>query len=643
MTNSRYEHYKNSNVQWLGDVPNHWETTRIRHLFEIKKRIVGKLGFDVLSITQQGIKKKDTESNDGQISMDYSKYQLVEPGDFAMNHMDLLTGYVDIARECGVTSPDYRVFTIRDRTRCFDRYFLYLLQTCYNSRIFYAFGQGASQLGRWRLPTDQFDDFVFPQPPIQEQIQIAKFLDRETARLNALVDEQRRMIELLNEKRRAVISHAVTKGLDSSAVMNDSGVEWFGDVPKHWKMIQLGKVCRQVSDGPHFSPNYVDDGVMFLSARNIRVDGWSLDDAKFVSEEDYAEFCRRVVPERGDVLYTKGGTTGIARVVDLSERFQVWVHVAVLKLHHDVADPRFLAYALNSVGCYEQSQLHTRGATNQDLGLTRMTKIWLTLPPLQEQVALSEFLDAETAKFDALLYDATAATNLLQERRSALISAAVTGKIDVREQTKIADVHTVSKNARLVVAAEIIERFSRNANFGRVKFQKLVYLTETHVGVYELQGNYLRAAAGPLDRDMIAEMEARLQGEGLISVDQPGGQGKQVIYKFRGHAGAYREELATILGERKVKFLRLVDNLGDLETKSVEAIATLYAVWNDALIDGHAPTEDFIVSGVLGDWHPEKEKKFKTNELHEWLGWMRRHGLIPEGRGPRTSTGRLFV
>lgn len=171
---------------------------------------------------------------------------------------------------------------------------------------------------------------------------------------------------------------------------------------------------------------------MFLSARNVRVDGWSLDDAKFVSEADYEEFCRRIVPEHGDILYTKGGTTGIARVVDLVDRFQVWVHIAVLKLWKAKAAPEFVAYALNSVGCYEQSQLHTRGATNQDLGLTRMIKIWLALPPCDEQNAIVAHLNEVTAAIDKLSAEAGAAINLLSERRSALISAAVTGKIDVR-------------------------------------------------------------------------------------------------------------------------------------------------------------------------------------------------------------------
>lgn len=427
-----YGSYKDSGAGWLGQVPEHWKVCRVKTLFDIKKRIAGREGFEVLSITQRGIKVRDTESNDGQLAESYANYQMVEPGDFAMNHMDLLTGWVDISNRLGVTSPDYRVFSLKPATRGYPPYFLYLFQNAYAQKLFFAFGQGSSHLGRWRLPTDAFQDFALPVPPALEQQSIAVFLDRETAKIDALVEEQQRLIVLLKEKRQAVISHAVTKGLTSDAPMKDSGVEWLGEIPAHWDRVQLGRLCRQVSDGPHFSPNYVDDGVMFLSARNIRVDGWQLEDAKFITQEDYHEFCRRVTPEAGDVLYTKGGTTGVARVVDLDFPFQVWVHVAVLKIRGEIADPYYVSYALNSSGCYEQSQLHTRGATNQDLGLTRMVKIWMGLPPLEEQKAIVQYLNAKLGELDALLQEAEAATSLLQERRSALISATVTGKIDVR-------------------------------------------------------------------------------------------------------------------------------------------------------------------------------------------------------------------
>jgi len=281
------------------------------------------------------------------------------------------------------------------------------------------------------LGQDQFRSFYIPLPPLPEQRSIATFLDRETTKIDELIAEQRQLIDLLKEKRQAVISHAVTKGLNPDAPMKDSAIEWLGEVPEHWERVQLGKVCQKVADGPHFSPSYVENGIPFLSARNVKVDGWSLEDVKYISEDDYQEFSRRVLPEKGDVLYTKGGTTGIARVVDIEELFQVWVHIAVLKIIQEIANPHYVANSLNSVGCFEQSQLLTQGATNNDLGLTRMIKIWLCLPPLHEQEEIVAFLDRETAKFDELIAEAQHAIALLQERRTALISAAVTGKIDV--------------------------------------------------------------------------------------------------------------------------------------------------------------------------------------------------------------------
>ena len=208
------EAMKDSEVAWLGEVPMHWGIKKIKYLFEIKKRISGDVGYEVLSITQQGIKVKDTESGDGQLSMDYSKYQFVEIGDFAMNHMDLLTGYVDISSVYGVTSPDYRVFSVRDNNFCHGKYYLYLFQMGYKNKIFFAFGQGSSQLGRWRFPTEQFNNFYFPFPSIEEQVEIASYLDRETGKIDALMAEAERAITLLQERRSALISAAVTGKID---------------------------------------------------------------------------------------------------------------------------------------------------------------------------------------------------------------------------------------------------------------------------------------------------------------------------------------------------------------------------------------------------------------------------------------------
>ena len=154
---------------WFEVIPETWGLKKVKYLFKIKKDIAGKEGFTVLSITQRGVKPKDLTKNEGQLAENYSKYQIVCPGDFAMNHMDLLTGWIDISKFHGVTSPDYRVFTLIDSEKQNPHYFLYMMQMCYSNRIFYGLGQGVSGMGRWRLQPDKFLNFTIPVPSLDEQ------------------------------------------------------------------------------------------------------------------------------------------------------------------------------------------------------------------------------------------------------------------------------------------------------------------------------------------------------------------------------------------------------------------------------------------------------------------------------------------
>ena len=158
-------------------------------------------------------------------------------------------------------------------------------------------------------------------------------------------------------------------------------------LPDKWDFCRLGSLCFAVSDGPHFSPKYVskDMGVPFLSMRNVTLKGFLLNDMKYVSQSDHEDFCKRTKPEIDDIIYTKGGTTGIAIVNDLDMEFSVWVHLAVLKIAKKHLFPRYIAMALNSPHCYEQSQRYTHGTGNRDLGLTRMVLITMPLPPIEEQ------------------------------------------------------------------------------------------------------------------------------------------------------------------------------------------------------------------------------------------------------------------
>ena len=183
------------------------------------------------------------------------------------------------------------------------------------------------------------------------------------------------------------------------------------EMPAGWQWIRLGDICHTVADGPHFSPQYVEqsEGVTFLSARNISSVAIDVSTAKYVSKADHESFCKRVRVKKGDILYTKGGTTGVAKVNDIDIEFSVWVHVAVLQLPLDKLFNEYVAMALNSPLCYDQSQKYTHGIGNKDLGLTRMINITVPLPPLEEQyriVAKVDKLMALCEQLKARLSDA---------------------------------------------------------------------------------------------------------------------------------------------------------------------------------------------------------------------------------------------
>lgn len=201
---------KDSGIEWIGEIPEHWNVKKIKYIFKIKKDIAGKDGYTVLSITQKGIKPKDLTKNEGQIAESYINYQLVNIGDFAMNHMDLLTGWVDVSQYKGVTSPDYRVFVFLKPDKFSAQYYLYIMQMCYANRIFYSLGQGVSGMGRWRLPADEFLNFLVPIPSLEEQKEIADYLDSKCASIDEIIKKKQQQLEILEEYKKSLIFEYVT-------------------------------------------------------------------------------------------------------------------------------------------------------------------------------------------------------------------------------------------------------------------------------------------------------------------------------------------------------------------------------------------------------------------------------------------------
>ncbi len=432
-----YPAYRDSGVEWLGEIPPHWHSRQLKYLCSYNDEVLSETVGDDFEIEYVDI--GSVSAIDGISGTETLLFgnapsrarRIVRDGDILIStvrtYLEAIAS-VKAPPNNLIASTGFAV--IRPNLFLNKGYAAYCLRASGFIKEVVARSVGVS------YPAINASDLVnikTPEPSPTEQENIAAFLDHETAKIDALIEKQQRLIELLKEKRQAVISHAVTKGLNPNAPMKDSGVEWLGEVPAHWVVSRVKDVTTKIVDGPHFSPSYVDDGYMFLSARNIKVDRWALSDAKYISEENFREFNKRIKPEKGDVLLTKGGTTGVARAVDLDFDFQVWVHIAVLKTVKRKIDHFFLAHTLNGKSCYEQSQLSTYGATNNDLGLSRIANIVFAAPPLEEQHAICDFINDKCSKLDNLISNSLVSIELMQERRTALISAAVTGKIDVRD------------------------------------------------------------------------------------------------------------------------------------------------------------------------------------------------------------------
>jgi len=644
-----YSNYLDSGIAWLGKIPANWGMVPFWTLFRRVKRS-GYPDEQLLSVYRDYgvVRKADRDDNFNKPSEDLSAYQLVEKGDLAINKMKAWQGSVGISEHRGIVSPAYFVYEALHRQN--DRFLHYLLRSVEYTAGYLSLSKGI-RVNQWDLDPAYHSRIPVLLPSRDEQNAIAAFLDRETAKIDALIEEQRRLIALLKEKRQAVVSHAVTKGLDPHGPMKDSGIEWLGEVPAHWEIKPLKYLATDFCDGPFGSglksEHYVDEGVRVIRLQNIKEDGFDGADAAFINETYFQASLTRHEVAAGDVLIAGLGDdrnrVGRACVAP-SDIGTAMVKADCFRFRLTPShDPHFVAAQLSAGAAFAAGKLSS-GSTRSRIPATVMAQRRMAVPPLQEQQSISANIREISLAFNRLADTAQLAIGLLIERRAALIAAAVTGKIDVRQTGKLLPFPVDRARARSLVATEIIERSAHQPTFGRVKFQKIAFLIEGHVGVHELAGCYTREAAGPLDRSLITEMESGARSIAGIEVDQSGGTGTAVSYRLCQQRGAHRQELADWLGaDRIAKLDKLIANFADLSTKGAEAVATLYGVWNDALIEGASPTDDEIISGFLHDWHPEKREKFRADELPTWLDWMRRHGIEPTGTGPKTTTGRLFA
>ena len=428
-----YPGYKDSGVDWLGTVPEHWDSKRLKFLFDLVKREIREEDRIVTCFRDGAVTLRDNRRTDGFTNaVKEIGYQGIRVGDLVIHAMDAFAGAIGVSDSDGKSTPVYSVCTPVSPSVS-SNYYARLLRNMAVAGFVSSLAKGIRERStdfRW---ADAGEIFL-PVPSETEQRKIVSFLDHETARIDALIEEQQRLIELLKEKRQAVISNAVTKGLDPTVPLKDSGVEWLGEVPEHWEITQIKRRCDLITDGAHISPETENGVYCFVSTRDVSDEGIDFEGCLRTSADSYEYLVRTgCQPEVGDVLFSKDGTIGRTIVVgEGSPEFVVASSLIIIRPSREELLPSYLDFLCQSWVVSQQVDGFVKGAGLPRLSIQNLTKVVGVFPPLEEQVLIADFLQMQSVTARQLTSEALRTMELLKERRSALISAAVTGKIDVR-------------------------------------------------------------------------------------------------------------------------------------------------------------------------------------------------------------------
>ncbi|MHB6824464.1 restriction endonuclease subunit S [Klebsiella pneumoniae] len=355
-------------------------------------------------------------------------FRHVEANNFVIS-LRSFEGGIEYSQYTGCVSPAYTV--LKNSKPISYGYYRYLLKC---TPFIAALQSSTDSLRDGKsINYEQFSALSLPLSSVQEQNVIAAFLDHETAKIDNLIEKQQQLIELLKEKRQAVISHAVTKGLNPDVPMKDSGVEWLGEVPEHWVGSSL-KYMAKVIDCKHITAEFSDVGIPVASISEVKSWFVDLSTAKLTNEKDYLLLIdggRK--PVCGDIIYSRNATVGEAAIVsDNMPDFAMGQDVCLIKTNQKVI-PEFILYTLKSDIIAQQLNLAMIGSTFKRINVDDIRNFSIAIPPKNEQVLIVKTLMGKLEKYDRIISNAVDVITYMQERRTALISAAVTGKIDVRD------------------------------------------------------------------------------------------------------------------------------------------------------------------------------------------------------------------
>lgn len=444
-----YQEYKDSGIKWLGSIPSSWDTKRIKHNTYVK----GRVGWQGLSSDEYGdvgpYLVTGTDFIEGRINWEkchhISEKRYEEDPFIQLRKNDLLItkdgtiGKIalvdDLSNKATLNSG---VFVIRPQTEDYIPTFMYWVLNSSAFELFIDYTKTGSTVQH--LYQRVFVEFAFPVPPLSEQRRIADFLDSKTTQIDTLIGKKQRQIELLREQRTAIINNAVTKGLNPDVPMKDSEIEWLGEIPEEWSRARIKDICF-VGDGNH-GEEYPDEqdftdeetGVPFIRVTEFRGFEITRDGILFITREKNNAMRKGGLREN-DILFVNRGSIGkIALVNKDFEGANLNSQIAYFRIVNQKVQYKYLLYYLSSDIFQKLISSLVHGGALKQLPLKRIVGLQILIPPQEEQKAIANFLDQKTFQFGTLIEKKERQIELLREQRVALISSAVTGKIDIRQE-----------------------------------------------------------------------------------------------------------------------------------------------------------------------------------------------------------------
>ena len=423
----RYESYKDSGVEWMGEVPSHWEISSLGKIF-LSVSEKNRPDLPLLSITRElGVIERDTEDQDSNhnfIPDDLSNYKILKKGQFGMNKMKAWQGSYGVSNFTGIVSPAYYIF---DFIKSINPQFFHW---AIRSKIYVSFFGSASdgvRIGQWDLSKSRMKSIPFIIPSNNEQQKIAQFLDDKTAKIDQAVNLAEKQIALLKEHKQILIQNAVTRGLNPDVPLKDSGVEWIGQVPEHWEILsikRLSQVKRGASPRPIDNPKYFDNDGEYAWVRISDVTASNMYLLETTQKLSNLGKSYSVPLMPGSLFLSIAGSVGKPIIT----KIKVCIHDGFVYFPEYKQNTKFLYYIFYS----EQPYIGLgKMGTQLNLNTDTVGAIKIPIPPLCEQQKIADYLDTQTAKIDQAIALKTAHIEKLKEYKSVLINDVVTGKVQV--------------------------------------------------------------------------------------------------------------------------------------------------------------------------------------------------------------------